>query len=67
MQIENVKYKKIVKSKYPFHFMEVGQSIFCEKSEAKKVAMAAYYHAKEYNKKFLTQSEDGGLRVYRVE
>lgn len=52
------------KSKYPFHSMEVGDSIF---SESRSIRQAAYAHARRNNKKFIVRYVEGGYRVWRTE
>ena len=53
--------------KYPFHRMEVGESVFVESPAFDGAALnAAHAHGSRHGKKFTGQSEDGGVRVWRV-
>jgi hypothetical protein len=55
------------KSKYPFRDMEVGDS-FMEPGVAPKAARcAACRSGRRLNKKFMTRTVEGGVRVWRVE
>lgn len=53
--------------KYPFHAMEVGQSVFVEGQTTQGLApMAARLHGKAHGKTFTSRSQDGGVRIWRV-
>ena len=55
---------------YPFAQMEVGDSILVSNSDGqvvqKKAQTAAYIHAKRNGRKFVTRTQDDGLRIWRV-
>jgi len=68
---KNIKYPG--KSKYPFFYMQVGDSVFIKKEENDTVAMAenarntayAYGHAK--GMKFAGKAYKDGIRIWRIE
>ena len=67
-----VPYKQRV-NKYPFKDMEVGDSFFIavdiEESPRKKQQQFSglcVYYSKRFNKKFLSRTTKGGIRIWRV-
>jgi hypothetical protein len=55
------------KSKYPFRDMEVGDSFMALGVAPITVRRAAYWSGRRLNKKFMTRTVEGGVRVWRVE
>ena len=54
--------------KYPFHRMEVGQSVWFEDQpdgSQSKPAQAAYVYGHKHGMKFTARPENGGVRVWR--
>ena len=53
---------------YPFHDMEVGDSIFVEGQAITGGAyQSAGIHGKKYGKRFSGRTVEGGVRIWRVE
>ena len=60
------------RAKYPFGSLEVGQSVIIDKEHTRDKQMkynaAANNYGKKWGKKFVTRkTEDGYIRVWRVE
>lgn len=56
--------------KYPFAWMEVGDSFFVpinREKELKSVASSCSLYGKKLSRKFTVRSVRGGVRVWRVE
>jgi len=55
------------RSKYPFAEMEVGDSIFIDKTTTQSsVCQMAYTYGKKNNKKFTSRTEGNGVRIWRI-
>ena len=54
-------------SRYPFADMEVGDSFFVPDAPANRLACAATWATKRYNRRFITRVVEHGVRVWRVE
>lgn len=55
-------------SKWPFNFMDVGDSfLVADPDEAKKARQAAATKAHRSGWKFASRKEGGGLRIWRTE
>lgn len=57
---------------YPFREMEIGDSFLVPGDGDKRqlqarIGSAASYYGKRNNKRFVTRSVEGGVRVWRVE
>ncbi len=60
------------RAKYPFAQMDVGDSFFVPFTsgtgvEWQRARSSANAHGKRYGMKFVTQLEQGGARVFRIE
>lgn len=52
--------------KYPFARMELGDSIFTEKTGSRLVRSAAYSFGKYHGWRFASRKEGEGLRIWRI-
>lgn len=57
--------KKGPKRKYPFVDMEVGDSFFLPQG-TKAISVSAAIQGRALNRKFVTRTVEGGMRVWRV-
>jgi len=55
------------KSKYPWRYMEIGDSFFIETKSQKSAAAYARVVGPRIGAKFATRSVPGGIRVWRIE
>ena len=53
--------------KYPFHKLEVGESFFVENLQSRNLGGSVTYASKVLNRKFITRTMEGGVRVWRTE
>lgn len=57
--------QKVVK--YPYQYMEVGDSFLVPEGNLSKVCNASYREWKKTGRKYTARVVDGGVRVWRVE
>ena len=55
------------RKRYPFHQMDVGDSVLISHGDAMSARVSARYHGTRYSKKFTSKKEDDGVRIWRVE
>ena len=55
------------KTKYPWDEMDVGDSFYVPNTKSGSIACGVYRASKRFEgKKFISRSEAGGIRVWRV-
>lgn len=57
----------LIRHRWPFAIMEVGQSIFVDgEIDGKRAATAAKVYGLRNGKKFTVRKSDGGHRIWRI-
>lgn len=51
---------------YPFHDMEVGDSVFYEGEKGVKARTSAYTFSARRGFKFVARKENNGIRIWRI-
>lgn len=55
-----------VRNRYPFPDMEVGDSFFVPGEQGSKAGPAAHTWGRVHGRKFMTQKEGDGVRIWRI-
>lgn len=59
--------KNVIRNKYPYKLMEVGDSFFVPNGKLNQICNGNYRVGKQLGWRFVARSEEGGVRVWRTE
>ena len=58
--------KSVIRHKYPYKIMEVGDSFFVPDGKLNQICNGNYRVGKQLGWKFVARTENGGVRVWRT-
>ena len=53
--------------RYPFEKMEVGDSFLAPLDQIESARQSSYYWARKHGRKYKTQRQENGFRIWRIE